>query len=85
MEYLQTTQLQRYRISSQALRQRWPSLATELTKWGAKAKQRNATCTIYAPTDADARWIYQQMNKAKGALLGAQIEYQAPPKIELRF
>lgn len=69
-----------------AVRGRSPGTATQLKRLGRKARQANTRVTIRAASDADGRWIYEQMNKAPGERrIRASLQIGAPPKVTVLF
>ena len=65
-----------------AVRGKTPGAAAQLEALGRKARRANARVTIRAASDADGRWIYEQMNKAPGERrIRAGLQIGAPPKV----
>ena len=65
-----------------AVRGRTPGAAAQLEALGRKARRADARVTIRAASDADGRWIYEQMNKAPGERrIRASLQIGAPPKV----
>ncbi len=60
-------------------------MAAELLEIGREAGEHNATAIIYARSDAEGRWIYQQLNRATSTRLRARIELSTPPRIRLEY
>jgi hypothetical protein len=59
-------------------------LSAQLKSLGGRAKARDSWVIIRAPTDADGRWIYQQMAAGSGERrIRAELTLGAPPAIEL--
>ena len=70
------------RLDRTALRERTAAVASELMEFGKRARSRNARVSIRAPSDADGRWIYRQLNRSPGEerIRGA-IEMGLPPQV----
>lgn len=67
-----------------ALRQRRADVATRLAAFGRHARHPNARVTIRAGSDADGRWIYEQLNNAPGEQrIRGGIEIGLPPKVTI--
>ena len=65
-----------------AVRGKTPGVAAQLEALGRKARRASARVTIRAASDADGRWIYEQMNKAPGERrIRASLQIGAPPKV----
>ena len=54
------------RLDRGALRERSRAIAQDLMAFGKRARSANARVSIRAPSDADGRWIYQQLSRAPG-------------------
>jgi len=66
------------------LAQRAAALATRLRQLGSDAKTTNAWVVIRAGSDADGRWIYQQLARGEGtARIRAELTIGAPPAVDL--
>ncbi len=74
-----------YKISNQELQNRATSLSTKLAEIAAKLESEGAKARINAQTDADARWIYQQLNNATDSRVRATIQTGTPPSVQLSF
>lgn len=74
-----------YRLSPDRLRQRTPSMVEELVGIGREASSQGATVVIYARSDEEGRWIYQQLNSATPERIRARIELSTPPRIRLVY
>ena len=67
-----------------ALRQRRAELAARLAAFGRRARDARARVTIRAGSDADGRWIYEQLNKAPGEQrIRGGIEIGVPPQVTI--
>jgi hypothetical protein len=71
-------------IDAGQLASRSGELSAQLKSLGGRAKARDSWVIIRAPTDADGRWIYQQMAAGSGERrIRAELTLGAPPAIEL--
>ena len=67
-----------------ALRARSSALARELAAFGGHARRANARVTIRAGSDADGRWIHQQLRKAPGtAPVRGSIDIGRPAQVTI--
>lgn len=81
---LSTAIRDRYPLNRAQLGARSAALARRLETLGAQAKADNIRVIIRARTDAEGRWIYQQMRKAPGELrVRAELTIGSPPSVEL--
>ena len=72
------------RLDRTALGERSAGIAAELAEFGTKARQANARVAIRAPSDADARWIYQQLSRSPGERrIRGEIEIGLPPQVTI--
>ena len=68
------------------VRGRQAGVAAELETLGSAARQPNARVTIRAGSDADGRWIYEQLNKAPGTRrIRAGLSLGVPPRVTVLF
>jgi hypothetical protein len=74
-----------YRLEPTALASRSGALVGQLHELGREAEKNNAKVRITAGSDADGRWIYQQLNAASVNRIRAIIELGRPAKIELTY
>ena len=72
-----------YRLEPAELARRSDALVGQLHELGRKADQNNARVRITASSDADGRWIYQQLNAASVNRIRAVVELGRPAKVEL--
>ena len=71
-------------VDGNQLAARSADLSTQLKLLGSRAKAQDAWVTIRAPTDADGRWIYQQMAAGAGdRRIRAELTLGAPPAVDL--
>jgi hypothetical protein len=71
-------------VDSGQLAGRSNDLSTQLKTLGSRAKAQDSWVVIRAPTDADGRWIYQQMAAGSGERrIRAELTLGAPPAVDL--
>lgn len=84
VELFAAARKKRFRLDAELLRERHESVGFELEKIGVEAKASNALVRIFARSDAEGRWMYEQLNMASGSnRLRAQIEIRSPAQVEL--
>ena len=84
VEQLASAERLALQLDRTALRQRRADVAARLAAFGKRARHPNARVTIRAGSDADGRWIYQQLNKAPGERrIRGGIEIGIPPKVTI--
>lgn len=67
-----------------ALRQRRADVAARLATFGRRARHARARVSIRAGSDAEGRWIYEQLNKAPGeGRIRGGIEIGIPPQVTI--
>ena len=70
------------RLDRAGLRERATALAAELVEFGRHARSPRARVLIRAGSDADGRWIYQQLRRSPGERpIRGQIEIGLPPQV----
>lgn len=70
------------RLDRTALRERTSAIASELREFGRHARSDNARVSIRVPSDADGRWIYQQLSRSPGdKRIRGRIEIGLPPQV----
>ena len=70
------------KLDRTALRERTSAVATELKEFGEHARSDNARVSIRVPSDADGRWIYQQLSRSPGETpIRGRIEIGLPPQV----
>ena len=70
------------RLDRTALRERTRAIAGKLAEFGKHARSANARVSIRAPSDSDARWIYQQLSRAPGERrIRGEIDLGLPPQV----
>ena len=71
-------------LAHRAVRERHPAAAAKLAAFGSQARRRNARVTIRAGSDADARWMHEQLRKAPGTgRVRGGIEIGVPPRVTI--
>src|SRR5690606_2279079 len=71
-------------VDAQALARQAPDLSAQLAELGRKVRNSGAFVLITAPNDAQARWIYAQMQEAvTGYRIRGNIEMGSTPTIRL--
>lgn len=72
------------RLDRTALGERTAAIASELREFGKHARSRRARVSIRAPSDADGRWIYQQLSRSPGeGRIRGEIEMGLPPQVTI--
>lgn len=75
-----------YRLSNEGLNIRADWITAELLEIGREVQQQNATVVITARTDAEARWIYQQLNNAAGEVrVRGEVKLGSIPSVRLIY
>ena len=70
------------KLDRTALRERTFAVATELKEFGEHARSDNARVSIRVPSDADGRWVYQQLSRSPGETpIRGRIEIGLPPQV----
>lgn len=71
-------------LDAKMLQSKDPQLTTHLTSVAHKAKQTDQFVLIIARTDADGRWVYQQLrNAVPGYLVRGDIRIGSPARVKL--
>jgi tetratricopeptide (TPR) repeat protein len=66
------------------LREQHADVAASLRQAGATSRSGDCRVEIFARSDAEGRWIYQQMSGASaGKRISAQLSIGSPPRVEL--
>ncbi|MCY3622843.1 MAG: hypothetical protein OXH68_14160 [Gammaproteobacteria bacterium] len=82
LELLANAERMILRLDRDALRERSSTVASELMDFGAHARSDNARVSIRVPSDADGRWIYQQLSRSSGEQpIRGRIEIGLPPQV----
>ncbi len=84
VQLLANARRERLTIDKSLLSERSEALDQPLKDFGEKARAENCRTTITARTDAEGRWLYQQLNHAKGERrIRAQLQIGSPPQVEV--
>ena len=71
-------------LEPRAVRARSIALAGKLAAFGGNARRANARVTIRAGSDADGRWIHEQLRQAPGTTpVRGSIEIGRPPRVTI--
>ena len=71
-------------LADDRVRSRSPLASLELKEFGPKARASGARVTIRAGSDADGRWIYEQLNESSGKRpIRGEIEIGLPPQVRV--
>ena len=71
-------------LAAAAVREQRPAAAAELAAFGALARSARARVVIRAGSDAQGRWMYEQLNRAPGERrIRGEIEIGSPPRVTL--
>ncbi|MYK45355.1 MAG: hypothetical protein F4029_03910 [Gammaproteobacteria bacterium] len=82
LEMLSNAERLTLRLDRTALRERTPGIASELVEFGRQARSDNARVSIRVPSDADGRWVYQQLSRSPGEKrIRGRIEIGLPPQV----
>ena len=74
----------RIQLDRRAVAARDASASARLRNIGSRAKMPNTRVTIVARSDAEGRWMYQQMREAPGERrIRAELTIGSPPSVEL--
>ncbi|MDZ7685059.1 MAG: hypothetical protein U5O39_08710 [Gammaproteobacteria bacterium] len=74
-----------HRLPVAPLDGRSPEIARKLHRLARLATERDALVVISARTDAEGRWIYQQMNGATPGRIRARLELSSRPRIRMVY
>ena len=81
---LASARRERVRLDGAQLQRRTAAAAQRLRQLGGRAGQPGCRVTINARSDAEGRWVYQQLNRgAGGARVRANLRMASPPTVEL--
>ena len=85
IEQAQMSRSDAFKLDQRALTGRGEAVIGKLHEIGRSAERHKARVRIVAATDADGRWIYQQLNAASLNRIRATIELGSPPGILLTY
>ena len=84
VQLLANARRDRLKLDKSLLSARSETLLQPLADLGEKARAEDCRTTITARTDAEGRWLYQQLNHAKGERrIRAQLQIGSPPQVEV--
>ncbi|MCZ6617014.1 MAG: hypothetical protein O7E57_02685 [Gammaproteobacteria bacterium] len=84
VQLLSSARRERLELDKSLLSARSETLLQPLTELGGKARAENCRTTITARSDAEGRWLYRQLNQAKGERrIRAQLQIGSPPQVEV--
>ncbi len=84
VQLLANARRERLKIDKSLLRARSETLLRPLANLGEKARAEGCRTTITARSDAEGRWLYQQLNHAPGERrIRALLQIGSPPQIEV--
>lgn len=82
LEQLASAQRQELDIAPAPLRERSARLAEQLRNYGTRGREPDCRTQIRAGSDADGRWIYQQLARSPGSTrIRAQFEVGTPARV----
>ncbi|MCB0221075.1 MAG: hypothetical protein KDH09_15365, partial [Chrysiogenetes bacterium] len=77
--------LEKHNLAEELIQARSDALAAELRALGRRAALRGATVVITARSDAEGRWIYQQMNSDAPSRVRARMEFGETPSVRMLY
>jgi len=83
IEELENARTTRYKLPPAGLQRRSPDVVALLQRIGLDLADRDASVVITARSDAEGRWIYQQLNELSGKRVRAELQIGTPPSVEL--
>jgi hypothetical protein len=84
VDLLANAQRFKLNLTVEEVRRRSASAAQKLAAFGHRARSDGAFVTIRAASDAEGRWMYEQLNRAEGeSRIRGGIEIGRPPKVEI--
>ena len=84
LKLLNNAEHERLRIDAQQLRGKNAGLITALKSIGVKARAEHCRAIIRVGSDAQGRWVYQQMSSGPGERrIRAQVQIGTPPQVEV--
>ena len=86
VELLANARREVLRLVQSDVRARTGGVAARLAAFGEHGRQENTRVIIRAASDADGRWIYEQMRNAPGSRrIRASLQIGAPPQVTVLF
>ena len=84
LDLLQNARRDRVRLDGAALAERASAVQSTLKRLGRQASEADCRVNINARSDAEGRWVYQQLNSGAGdARVRARLTVASPPTVEL--
>ena len=84
LELLENAHRDRVTLDSKALARRTSAVQSTLKRLGRRASEGGCRVSINARSDAEGRWVYQQLNSGAGdARVRARLTVASPPTVEL--
>ncbi|MCY4212279.1 MAG: hypothetical protein OXF68_01485 [Gammaproteobacteria bacterium] len=84
LELLENARRDKVRLDAEALANRASAVRSTLKRLGQRASEGGCRVSINARSDAEGRWIYQQLNGGAGdARVRARLTVASPPSVEL--
>ncbi len=84
LDLLENARREKVRLDGSALAQRTSAVQSTLKRLGRRASQAGCRVNISARSDAEGRWVYQQLNSGAGdARVRARLTVASPPTVEL--
>ena len=84
LDLLENARRDKVRLDAGALAQRTDTLRSTLKRLGRRAIEARCRVQINARSDAEGRWVYQQLNSGAGdARVRARLSVASPPTVEL--
>ena len=84
VQLLANARRERLKLDKSLLSARSETLLQPLEDLGEKARAEDCRTTITARSDAEGRWLYQQLNHAKGERrIRAKLQIGSPPQVEV--
>ena len=83
-DLLENARRDKVRLDAGALAKRAGAVRSKLKRLGRRASEEGCRVSINARSDAEGRWVYQQLNSGAGAArVRARLTIAAPPTVEL--
>ena len=84
LELLEDARRDKVRLDGEALAKRASTVQSTLKRLGWRASQAGCRVSINARSDAEGRWVYQQLNSGAGDVrVRARLTVASPPTVEL--
>ncbi len=84
LDLLESARRDKVRLDARALAERASAVQSTLKRLGRRAGEAGCRVNINARSDAEGRWVYQQLNSGAGdARVRARLTVASPPTVEL--